>query len=286
MREGSVAMQIAMYDRAMKVRAFVFDVGGTLWFEAKPVDEERVWRLEAEAVAPLLRASGITLPEPVAAIQREVWRRYEDTWREAQRRETYVDPSLPALIQSAMASRDVALSDEQAVAWWRAAWISVREFNVELYPDAIDVLSELRARGMKIGINTNRPCTAEMFLRDAADYGFARHVDAAVCSGDTGYVKPHPSTFELILERLGVAPEETAMIGDSCDADMAPARAMGMHTVLKLNGRYGLPPCEDADFEVHDLSEVLALPLVGVRPVRAGVDESLTPHEDENENRY
>jgi hypothetical protein len=59
-----------------------------------------------------------------------------------------------------------------------------------------------------------------------------------------------------------------------------------MRTVWKLNGRYDVRPCPDADYAIHDLGELLALPLVqrGVRPVATA--ESLTPHEDGNAERY
>ena len=38
-----------------------------------------------------------------------------------------------------------------------------------------------------------------------------------------------------------------------------------MRTVLKLNGHYGAPPCAHADFAIHDLAELLTLPLFAER---------------------
>jgi hypothetical protein len=58
-----------------------------------------------------------------------------------------------------------------------------------------------------------------------------------------------------------------------------------MTTAWKLNGRYGLDPCSDADFAVHELSELLALPVLGIAPDAAAA-ESPTPHEDGNADRY
>jgi putative hydrolase of the HAD superfamily len=159
-------------------------------------------------------------------------------------------------------------------------------FGIELYPDALDVLRALRARGVLIGINSNRPCSTAMMMRDLADFGIAPYVDAAVCSGETGYVKPHPSTFERVIADLGVAPHEAVMIGDSCPADMRGARAVGMRTVLKLNGRYGIETCEAVDYAIHDLGELLALPIFGGGAQPVAMSESLTPHEDANEDRY
>jgi putative hydrolase of the HAD superfamily len=268
------------------VRALVFDVGGTLWFEARAPDMQRIAELEADRVAPLLREWGIELHEPLAPIIGEIWDAYEVAWRLEMERKRYHEPSLPFLIRGAMAVRGIELTEEQAERWWSAAWIGAAHFGLQLYPDTLDVLAALRAAGMAVGVNTNRPCTADMFLRDAEAFGLARYVDEAVCSGDTGYLKPHPSTFALILERLALPPEQVVMVGDTLAADIEPAKAMGMRTVWKLNGRHDLQSSAAADYTVHDLNEILALPLLdGIVPVAARA-QSLMPHEDDNEDRY
>ena len=89
-----------------------------------------------------------------------------------------------------------------------------------------------------------------------------------------------------MLDRLGVAPVDAVMVGDLRDADMRGAKAVGMRTVWKLNGRYDLPPCPDADYAIHDLAELLSLPIIPHRARHSGVSERLTPHDDVNEDRY
>ena len=150
----------------------------------------------------------------------------------------------------------------------------------------IDVLSELKDLGLKLAVCTNRPFTSEMFAPDLEDYGLAPYLDAVVCSGDTGYVKPHPSTFSLALDRLTVPASEALMVGDSCPADIAGAKAVGMPTVLKLNGLYDTKPCAAADYAIHDLGELLDLPILPPRVRPLVRTESLTPHEDANADRY
>ena len=269
------------------VRAFVFDVGDTLWFEAKTPDPDVIAALEAERVAPLLREWGIPLEEPLAPLMAEIWQAYITAGEIEVERERYRDPSLPFLIRGAMATRGIELSETQAERWWREAWIASTDFGLQLYPDTLDVLRALNAAGMTIGVNTNRPCTGAMFMETgAAPLGFAEYIDHAVCSGDTGYYKPHPSTFELILERLALPASAVAMVGDSLEADIEPAKAMGMRTVWKLNGRHDVPESPAADFTVHDLNEILALPLLRGRVEAAVPAESAWPHEDDNADRY
>ena len=268
------------------VRAVVFDLGNTLWFQARSPDLDRVYRLQAEAVAPLLDGWGIRLAEPLPRMLAQIWQAGEEADRREREIGSLKEWPLPLLISGALAVRGIGISAAQAEAWHRAAWISEAEFGCQLYPDVVDVLAELRELGIAIGINSNRPCAGDMALPGLRDLGLAPYVDAVVCSGDTGYVKPHPSTFELVLDRLGVAAGETAMVGDLRDADMRGAKAVGMRTVWKLNGRYGLPPCPDADYAIHDLAELLSLPVIPRRARQRVVAESLTPHDDNNEDRY
>ena len=268
------------------VRAVIFDMGGTLWFEATPPDEQRIYQLSAERLAPLIARWGITVDDSLEAIEREIWERALDDARIADERRTYEGNHLPTLIREALARRGITISDAQAEEWWRTAYLPVREFNWQLYPDAIHVLSELKDLRLKIGVCTNRPFTSEMFSPDLKDYGLAPYIDAVVCSGDTPYVKPHPAPLRLILDRLAVAPAEAVMVGDSCRVDVEGAKAVGMGAVLKLNGRYDAPPCAAADHAIHDLGELLDLPLLPPCLRAVASTESLTPHEDRNEERY
>lgn len=262
----------------------MFDIGGTLWFEARRPPLTEIFAVQAGRVAPLLADWRIRLDVPLEAVMADVWDAAEAAYAVEAERGQHREISVPFLVRGAMAVRGFHLTEEQAGQWHRTAWIgSIPHMGMQLYPDTVDVLDGLRARGITLGVNTNRACTGEMFRADLADAGLADYFAAVVCSGDTGYVKPHPSTFQLALELLGEPPEEVVMVGDSCVADAAGARALGMRTVLKLNGRYDEPACPAAEFAIHDLAELLALPLFG--PSRPSA-ESLTPHDDGNEDRY
>jgi len=99
--------------------------------------------------------------------------------------------------------------------------------NFELYEDTLPVLAALREHGLKIGLVSNTGRDLDAFI--------AHHkldVDAAVSSGAHGKTKPHPAIFQSALERLGVSPEEAAMVGDSPEDDVDGARALGMAAFL------------------------------------------------------
>ena len=102
-----------------------------------------------------------------------------------------------------------------------------RHENFELYDDVIPVLDALRRAGLKIGLVSNS-------ARDV--HAFARHhaleIDAGISSFHHGKTKPHASIFRAVLDLLGVAPTEAAMVGDTIEADIDGALALGMRAVL------------------------------------------------------
>ena len=63
------------------------------------------------------------------------------------------------------------------------------------------------------------------------------------------------------------------------------AKALGMATVWKLNGRHEVPPAPEADFMIHNLLELFTLGLLPEASA-AALSESPMPHEDDNAGRY
>lgn len=106
-------------------------------------------------------------------------------------------------------------------------WAACHHFT--LYDDVADVLRELHARGLKIGLisNTQR-CLASFQSHFSLEGLFA----AAVSSASHGYMKPHPSIFETALQQASALPGESVMVGDSLAHDIEGARRLGMRAVL------------------------------------------------------
>ena len=111
-----------------------------------------------------------------------------------------------------------------AVAMTRA-WEQAQNF--ELYDDVLPTFAELRRLGLRLGLVSNTGRDLDEFV--------AHHtldVDAAISSRAHGRTKPHASIFRAVLDRLGVAAEEAAMVGDSLEDDVEGARALGMRAFL------------------------------------------------------
>jgi putative hydrolase of the HAD superfamily len=102
-----------------------------------------------------------------------------------------------------------------------------RHENFSLYEDALPVLDELRAHGLKLGVVSNGERDLDEFV---SHHGL--DVDVAVGSKSHGVRKPDPSIFEAALAALGVEPAEAAMVGASPEDDVEGARALGMRALL------------------------------------------------------
>ena len=64
-------------------------------------------------------------------------------------------------------------------------------------------------------------------------FGLADAIDAVASSHSVGWRKPHPAIFQRALDLTGARAEETVMVGDRLDADVAGAQALGMRAVLR-----------------------------------------------------
>jgi putative hydrolase of the HAD superfamily len=149
---------------------------------------------------------------------------------------------------------DSARARDCAVAMTRA-W--ERSENFDLYEDALPVLDELRRHGLKLALvsNTSRNL-AEFISHHALD------VDLALSSREHGWTKPHPTIFKAALERLDVAAEAAAMVGDSPEDDIQGARALGMRAfLLDREGRFPDVPGRLPD--LYALPAALGLPRPG-----------------------
>lgn len=95
-------------------------------------------------------------------------------------------------------------------------------------PDAVPVLSAVRARGLAVGVVSD--CSAELPLY-FPELPIAPLVDSAVFSFVLGVRKPDPRIFTACCTALDVPPDECLYVGDGGSDELAGATAIGMHAV-------------------------------------------------------
>ena len=90
-----------------------------------------------------------------------------------------------------------------------------------------------------------------------------QYFNVVVASAEAGVAKPDPAIFRMALERAGCTPAQTVMVGDRMDNDVAPAKALGMHSVRVLRGpgAFYLPRSleEEPEYTIQNLGELVHL---------------------------
>ena len=197
------------------IHGVLFDFSGTLFrFEPGPgwpsttFDEPMREQLTTVLTSPTMSADH--LPPDLA----DAWSRRD------------LDPDVHRTVYLAsLASTGFELTDEQVEIVYRSltapeAW--------RPYPDTADVLRALAADGVPVAVVSNiawdiRPMFRKLGVEDL--------VTEFVLSYVEGVVKPDPKIFTLACQRIGVAPENAIMVGDSPEAD-GGASAIGCRTVI------------------------------------------------------
>jgi putative hydrolase of the HAD superfamily len=112
-----------------------------------------------------------------------------------------------------------------------AEWAACQHF--ELYDDVPDVLRELSAAGLRIGLISNSHRCLASFQSHFELQGL---ISATVSSSEHGFMKPHPSIFSAALQLIDVQPADAVMVGDSLRHDVEGAMRAGMRGVLLHRG--------------------------------------------------
>lgn len=180
-------------------------------------------------------------------------------------------PHLVDMAEDSGADGGVSLSEESSRTFWTFLYrrflqelghedeaLVERLFSVfsststyRLYDDVLPALRELSERGYRLGLISN----FERWLEEMLVELEVGHVfDVAVISGIEGVEKPDASIYERALDKAGVDAGRAVHVGDSPGLDVAPARSVGIETVLLDRlGRY-------ADHDGHRIASLKELP--------------------------
>ena len=137
--------------------------------------------------------------------------------------------------------------------------------GVVIRPEATAAIPQL-AESYLLGLAANQPSRALSILEEA---GLLRYFAWREVSDTMGVAKPSPLFFRMILDGIGVKPEEAVIVGDRLDHDIFPAKFVGMKTVRVLLGPYRRqqPPTSlyVPDVSISGLSQLLrALEKIGI----------------------
>jgi putative hydrolase of the HAD superfamily len=121
--------------------------------------------------------------------------------------------------------------------------------QLDPFAESIELLKIL-TKSYKIGLVSDG--YLEVQQRKWTALGLDHFFDAVVFSDSLGRENWKPSTapFELVLEKLNIAPEFSVYIGDNPRKDFYGARQLGMYTIQikRIDSEYGHLPAPSVDY--------------------------------------
>jgi putative hydrolase of the HAD superfamily len=130
-----------------------------------------------------------------------------------------------------------------------------KEGALVLYPKVYYTLMELLKRGKRLAVVSDAP-RLQAWTR-LVQTGLHHFFEVVVAFEDTNKRKPAPEPFLFALNKLGVKPQETLMVGDWAERDIVGAKTLGMITVFARYGNTFGTVVSGADYEVNSVSEIL-----------------------------
>ncbi len=128
--------------------------------------------------------------------------------------------------------------------------------NLILMPGVFEVLDDLSARGLPVGVASASPRNqVDTILRGL---GIAARFRAVVAGDDVPRTKPAPDVYERATKELGIAPANCVAIEDSATG-IASAQAAGLPVIVVPNRYTAHQDLSRADARVGNLGQVMAL---------------------------
>ena len=104
--------------------------------------------------------------------------------------------------------------------------------KIKLFPHVRELLEALKTAGFRLGLLSDFPLQAKLKHLDITGYW-----DTALCSENSGALKPAARPFADLAEALQCPPEQILYVGNNRRYDAAGAKRAGMKTAL-ITGRF------------------------------------------------
>jgi 2-haloalkanoic acid dehalogenase type II len=210
----------------MALKAVLFDLGLTL---TKTAPFPEIYRR-------ILARFGVTVSiDDIVHAQKATESEFDVAdYDENRRKEFWTNYNVSLLEKLGVKEKRVFLAAQIDELWWECS-------HLQVYPDVEPTLSQLRAKGLKLGLVSNG------FKKDLkhvlGELGLKKWFDVVVCIDSCNCAKPNKEIFLYALDELGVEPHEAVFVGDSVLYDYKGALNVGIKSYLidregKISGQY------------------------------------------------
>jgi len=138
-----------------------------------------------------------------------------------------------------LALEQLGVLDPQLSEQIAATYARLRDAAIAELPDAIDTVRWLQTSGCRLALLTNGTGAAQR--KKISQFALDDLFDEILIEGEVGFGKPDERIYRLALARLDVAPQETWMIGDNLEWDVAAPQQLGLFSIWVDTKGMGVP---------------------------------------------
>ncbi len=213
------------------ISAVTFDLWQTLIYDTAE-QEERRKKKRVEEMFSLFDGEGFGITrESLAGAHDAVWERCSEFWK--QNRDVSAREQAVFFLEAAGGPYVSTLGESLLAEAERIYSGGIEADPPMIMPGAVETLSELAGRGLKLGLICNTGRTPGYRLRVVLErLLLLKHLKALTFSNELKVRKPDTRVFEGTLKRLGVSAVESVHVGDDPTTDVRGAQSAGMQAVL------------------------------------------------------
>jgi len=125
------------------------------------------------------------------------------------------------------------------------------------FPGACETVDSLKRRGVRLALVTNGPGPQQR--AKVKRFELAHRFDHIQIEGEHGFGKPEERAYLHAMQALGVAPNQTWMVGDNLEWEVAAPQRLGIYGIWHDVLGQGLPPGSQVrpDRIIRSLTELL-----------------------------
>lgn len=222
---------------AAMIRGVIFDIDNTL------TDFMRTKRVAVDAAVEMMIDAGLKVEkgEMVDKI-------FDLYWKEGVEDQRIFDKVL---------KKEFGRIDYKILAAGIVGYRRAKAGALALYPHVSMTLFEILKAGIRTAVISDAP-KLEVWLR-IVGLGLHHYFDTIITSEDFGVHKPDAVPFRKALEALGTRPQETLMVGDWAERDIAGAKRLGIRTAWAKYGDTHHTEESGAEYVLKDILELVEI---------------------------
>lgn len=146
--------------------------------------------------------------------------------------------------------------DEDPKEYERKYWKFITN-KVSLFPNVLKTLKELKRMKIRLMILTDSDGKREFKEKRIKKLGIWDYFDFIITTDDVGVNKPNMRVYSYLIEKTGIDPKKTLIVGDHPESDLVNAKKTGMTTVWDQEAIPLGMKLSYVDYVIKDIIEVV-----------------------------